>query len=35
MMTKIETGSHLDIPLVQCKKVDALVLEPVSTGEYF
>lgn len=34
IMTKIETGSHLDIPLVQCKKVDALVLEPVSTGTW-
>jgi len=32
MMTKVETGSHMGMSLVQCKKVCALVLEPISTG---
>ena len=32
MMTKVETGSHMGMSLVQCKKVCALVLQPISTG---
>ncbi len=32
MMTKVETGSHMGMSLVHCKKVSALVLEPISTG---
>ena len=34
MMTKVEMGSHMGMSLVQCKKVCALVLEPISTGLY-
>ncbi|KAL0044874.1 hypothetical protein WJX82_000765 [Trebouxia sp. C0006] len=34
MMTKVETGSHMGMSLVQCKKVCALVLEPISTGTW-
>lgn len=32
MMTKVETGSHMGMSLVHCKKVCALVLQPISTG---
>ena len=32
MMTKVETGSHLGMSMVHCRKVSAVILEPVSTG---
>lgn len=32
MMTKVDTGKHLGMPMVQCRKVCAMVLEPVSQG---
>ena len=32
MMTKVESGSHLGMSLVHCRKVSAMILEPVSTG---
>lgn len=34
MMTKVENGSHLGMSLVHCRKVAALILEPVSTGVF-
>ncbi|KAL0029421.1 hypothetical protein WJX77_006321 [Trebouxia sp. C0004] len=34
MMTKVETGSHMSMNLVHCKKVCALVLQPISTGTW-
>ena len=33
MMSKVETGSHMSMSLVQCKRVSAMVLEPISTGQ--
>ena len=32
MMSRVETGSHMDMSLVHCRKVAALVLEPITTG---
>lgn len=32
MMTKVENGSHMSMSLVHCRKVAALILDPVSTG---
>lgn len=32
MMTKVENGSHLGMSMVHCRKVSAMILEPVSTG---
>ena len=32
MMTKIDAGKHLGMSMVQCRKVCAMILEPVSQG---
>ncbi|KAL3160513.1 hypothetical protein ABBQ32_010818 [Trebouxia sp. C0010 RCD-2024] len=34
MMTKVESGGHLSMSLVHCRKVAALILEPISTGTW-
>ena len=35
IMTKVDSGKHMDMPMVQCRKVCAMVLEPVSQGVLF